>query len=62
MQRDKRLNVVLVALGEEVVVELDTSGLISPVPLGKMRLQAMERRMPLIPNSSHSSKSTGYWL
>ena len=26
MQRDKRLNVVLVALGEEVVVELDTLG------------------------------------
>lgn len=26
MQRDKRLNVVLVALGEKVVVELDTLG------------------------------------
>lgn len=62
MQRDERLNVVLVTLGEEIVVELDASGLISPVPLGKMRLQAMERRMPLMPNSSHSSRSTGYWL
>lgn len=62
MQRDERLNMVLMAFGEEVVVELDASGLISPVPLGKMRLQAMERRMPLMPNSSHSSRSTGYWL
>mgnify|MGYP006914990295 FL=1 len=62
MQRDKRLNVVLVTFGEKVVIELDASGLISPVPLGKMRLQAMERRMPLMPNSSHSSRSTGYWL
>ena len=26
MQRDERLNMVLVALGEEIVVELDTSG------------------------------------
>lgn len=62
MQRDKRLNVVLVTFGEKVVIELDASGLISPVPLGKMRLQAMERRMPLMPNSSHSFRSTGYWL
>ena len=62
MQRDERLNMVLMALGEEIVVELDALGVDFAVPLVKMRLQAMERRMPLMPNSSHSSKSTGYWL
>ena len=58
--RNKRLNVVFVALGEEIVVELYTFGVdFAGTVAGKMRLHAMERRMPLMPNSSHSSRSTG---